>query len=1526
MEHNTIIALVATASSAAIIAVSSTINAAKHWKQVSSKRKGNYEEIGTGVYQDEDGTATEESEARYSTYVQKVFILFGAALGVGFSLPIAIRSMKDMESLVYVSNWLVFVSWCFITIRAICVIQLRGKLQTFYASCQLAGVGAILLVAQLVLASMIRSDLSPWLELGLVAGRMFAAFVLIFSSLSVPRRPDVYFNGQKVDEMRSVSLFSRYTYTWAGTLLKLAFQRGRLEEHDLPVLDSKRRARELQNSFSQVAESPRLYYQIYLAHWRTVNIQWTLSLMNAFTTFAPQYIMFQLLKSLEKRSAGVDARYEAWFWLICLGLTKLVDSVIASYLYWLSYMGLMIPVRGQLSAIVFSKTMRKKDVKGMQTGKDSETTDDANDNNKTTPGANDDEDELKNMKQGTINLLAIDSSRVAEFTSFSCAFFQAIFEMFFGFSLLINIIGWKSMVAGLGVVAATTPFNVIVSKKYSAAQDNLMKVRDRKMAVISEALQGIRQIKFSALETQWENRIRAVRNDELKTLRTVFTTEACLILFWIMNPVLLSVVALSSYAIIYGTLLPSVAFTALAVFSELEFVLSVIPELTTDALDAYVSTKRIKDYLDSAEKSFKPTPSKRIAINSATIAWAADSEDQKDRFCLRDVNLEFPINGLSVISGRTGSGKSLLLAALLGEADVLSGDIEMPLPPLPEERFDAQANPGNWILPSAVAYVAQIPWIENATIRENILFGLPYIESRYKQTLAACALQKDLEMLSDGEFTEIGASGINLSGGQRWRVSFARAVYSRAGILILDDIFSAVDAHVGKHLFKNALVGNLMQDRTRILVTHHLKLCISKAKYAVSLENGVIQHSGSVEKLIQDGILKEIIAADENEDQAVEEIIDEVNEDSDLNKGDSKPQTTPLKFVLDEERERGAVKKEIYLDYILSSGGIIFWIFIVSSFLGQEIMLLSRSYWLKMWTAEGVQASVALSPQSLIHTSLQRLMTVVQEERSLFYWIGVYSGLSVAVCIIGVAKYVLVYIASLKASKDLFERMTFTILRTPLRWLDTVPTGRILNRFNKDFELFDSKLSGNIAMLVYHSLALMGVIAAGVILSRWMLLMALVLLFINIIYAMYYLAGAREVKRLESNSRSPMFELFGSTLSGVGTIRAFGKSEEYIDKMFKKIDIFSQRTFYVWLFNRWMGLRMSAIGGFFSVIVGAVIVAVPNIDASLAGFALSFALTYTINVIWTIRRYANTELDMNSTERIIEYTRLATEDIDGIAPPAAWPQEGRVEFQDLVVSYAPELPPVLKGISFDIKPRERVGVVGRTGAGKSSMTLALFQFIRASSGSIYIDGLDISKISLQDLRSRLAIIPQDPVLFSGTIRSNLDTFEEHSDQELRDALERVHLVRSSSSGTATPNSLGSTNANIFESLDSKISEGGLNLSQGQRQLLCLARAIVSRPKILVLDEATSAVDMQTDALIQRSIREEFTDCTTLVIAHRLQTVADYDRILVLGDGKVIEYDSPWNLLQSNGMFHDMAQQSGDFDTLVSISKKAAGRE
>lgn len=455
-----------------------------------------------------------------------------------------------------------------------------------------------------------------------------------------------------------------------------------------------------------------------------------------------------------------------------------------------------------------------------------------------------------------------------------------------------------------------------------------------------------------------------------------------------------------------------------------------------------------------------------------------------------------------------------------------------------------------------------------------------------------------------------------------------------------------------------------------------------------------------------------------------------------------------------------------------------------------------------------------------------------------------------------------------------------------------------------------------------------------------MILLSVTLLAICIQIARIYLSGAREVKRLESNAKSPVFEQFGSALTGVGTIRAFDKCDVYIARMFRKIDDHSTSFWHLWAFNRWMGWRMSAVGGLFATFVAIMILLIGGIDASLAGFALSFALEYGQVVIWTIRHYTNLELDMNAAERIIEYSNLPTESLDGADPPAAWPSEGRLEVNDLVVGYAPDLPPVLKGLTFSVERNERIGVVGRTGAGKSSLTLALFRFLEAREGSIHIDGLDISKIKLHALRSRLAIIPQDPVLFSGTVRSNLDAFDEHEDIELRDALQRVHLVSAEeaesishsiiTTGTSTPLATGAQspnpninlNKNPFTSLSSPISEGGLNLSQGQRQLLCLARAIVSRPKIMVLDEATSAVDMATDALIQRSIREEFGDSTLIVIAHRLSTIADFDKILVMGEGKVEEFGSPRELFgREGGVFRGMVGESGEREKLEALIRE-----
>lgn len=559
----------------------------------------------------------------------------------------------------------------------------------------------------------------------------------------------------------------------------------------------------------------------------------------------------------------------------------------------------------------------------------------------------------------------------------------------------------------------------------------------------------------------------------------------------------------------------------------------------------------------------------------------------------------------------------------------------------------------------------------------------------------------------------------------------------------------------------------------------------------------------------------------------------------------------------------------------------------------------------------------------------------VRQDDELAKYLSIYVAISFSACILGTLRYYFTLRVAIRASRNLFNGLIYSILRAPLRWLDTVPLGRILNRFTADFHSIDSRIGYDIGFLFARLLDLVAVMVAGMLVDWLVILFGLLLLAVCLKLAITYLGGARQTKRLESTAKSPVFEQFGSSLAGLITIRAFSKPDTYINIMYDKINHHAQAWWTLWLFNRWLGFRMNVVGAIFSAVAAGLVVYVPGITASLAGFALSFALQYNNAITMALRQYANLELNMNATERVIEYSNIELENQGGVDAPAAWPTEGRLEVQDLVVGYAPELPPVLKGLSFTAESNQRVGVVGRTGAGKSSLTLALFRFLEARSGQIFIDGLDVAKIKLHDLRSRLAIIPQDPVLFSGTVRSNLDPFDEYSDTELYDALARVHLIseadddeltltsraatpRVSETGASTPATPQKSNANAFTSLSATISEGGLNLSQGQRQLLCLARAIVARPKIMVLDEATSAVDMETDALIQQSIRAEFgrNATTLLVIAHRLSTIADFDRILVMDAGHAAEFGSPRELMGiEGGIFKNLVENSGEKDVL-----------
>jgi len=799
------------------------------------------------------------------------------------------------------------------------------------------------------------------------ASELADTLFLAVAGLSLPRRPEVYYKGEGVDRMHTVSAFSRFNFNWPHGLLKFAKKKKTLDTADLPRPDQYTRASGVSDAWKRHNFTRPLWQSLIIAHGPAFALQWFLTVGTSILNFAPQWVILQLLLILEARHGSGSYGADVWIWVVWLGVVIIAQSWLESYIFWLSWAQLTVPVRAQLSALVFEKAMRRKDVKGTGRSSKKAQVDESPEAATAGPAGEattadtpelatdmDEAEELKKTKQSTVNLIGVDAKRVSDLCAFQNLFPGSVLKLTVSLLFLVHLLGWKALAAGFLVMVAIIPFNIHFSKKYAAAQDRLMQVRDEKMEVVTEALQGIRQIKFSALEPEWENKVNTVRERELKSVWEVYMADTALLACWITSPTLLAAVSLSVYASLNGTLTPSVAFVSLGVFRALEVTLSVVPELTTDLLDAWTSIKRIEEYLNSPEVSAVSKEGPEVAFEGATIAWPADDKiDDSERFVLRNVDVTFPEGELSVISGKTGTGKSLMLSAILGEVDVLGGNLYAPRAPPLQDRHDSKANRSNWIIPGAIAYVAQIPWIENASIRDNIVFGLPFDEDRYTKTIDVCALKKDLEMLTDGERTEIGANGINLSGGQKWRVTLARAVYSRAGILVLDDIFSAVDAHVGRHIFEKCLTGELATGRTRILVTHHVALCESKTKYLVELGEGGVRHAGLLSDLAEGGILQQIKSHEQSaEEMAADEAPTAVNSDDStdgedgadgaaLKKMNSK--ASARKFVEEETREKGAVVKHVYATYLQDSGGFFYWAIAIAIFLLVQCVTIGMS-------------------------------------------------------------------------------------------------------------------------------------------------------------------------------------------------------------------------------------------------------------------------------------------------------------------------------------------------------------------------------------------------------------------------------------------------------------------------------------------------------------------------------------------------------------------------------------------------------
>ncbi|ORZ17379.1 P-loop containing nucleoside triphosphate hydrolase protein [Absidia repens] len=1431
----------------------------------------------------------------------------------------------------------------------------------------------------------------PWVNSVPLVVQFFLLIDMLYTTATTDRGPPfVDKNGKVVCAVDVSSIWSTLNFNWSTPLVRLAYNSTKLSDDDLPTLPPTFRALYF-IIFHESREVP-LLLRIYRANKTAIIVQIVLSIVTSILYYAPAYFINRLLNLIQGIStgeAGDDALTQGLIIIAGLGVSVIVVSLSTAQLWYYAASSVQVRIKAMLNIEIYRKTLRRMDMAVASGIQDSEAEDDEGskktkneDDNKDKKG--DDEKEDVSSSTGTIvNLMSTDSNRISEFSTWWFSVLAAPSELGIGIFFLYKLLG-PSCLLGLLVMVVTLPANHYNAKLFAKSQDQLMEARDKRVNLMNEVLQGIRQIKFFAWEANWEKRVMAARKIELKHLRTSYLAELGFNFLWQGSPILVTVVSFWSFTKLEGKdLTAPIAFTAITVFNELRFALNVLPEVFIEWLQAMISVRRIEQYLNEPEITappkvnpnepvelsfkdatvgFKP-PSKSSATGedasaSTTDDGTATPVEDSDNFVLKDLDLTFPNNELSLICGATGSGKTLLLLSLLGEAVLIEGQVACPRFEVVDTLTDevetvSDIAEEDWILDHAVAYVAQTAWLQNASIRDNITFGLPYKEKRYQDTLEACSLVKDLSILEDGDMTEIGEKGITLSGGQKARVALARAVYSRAQNVLMDDVLSAVDAHTAKHLYKSLTENPLMKNRTRVLVTHHVKLCLNGTSYLVHIRSGRTDLVGSPSELRRSGELNTILEEEkdqdiaEQEEEAIESSSngDTATADAGANNASDANKKAPRVLVEEENRATGVVKLRLYSLYLKMVGNPFYWFLVAAMLIGARGLDVTESWWVKKWARSyDVQSPGAhVSSVSSLHgaPSYSYLSAPLvaspsnnsvhilgeadtsSDSHSLNYYLGIYVLITSMNILVSTARFAIVYFGVLRASKTLYAELLHRVLRAPLRFFDTTPIGRILNRFAKDIETIDSTIPNDMLNFIIQWLVVISsIITVSSVLPVFILPM-LIVAALSIGVGVMFISTSRELRRMDSVSRSPLFSHFTETIVGVTTIRAFGATRRFLQDMLDRVDINSRPYYYVWLVNRWVSVRIAFMGAAINVLTSFIILLnVDRMDAALAGFCLSFVLLYSDQMLWAIRRYTSLEMSFNAVERVVEFMEMDQEAaaISELRPPSDWPKHGAIEVKNLEVRYAADLPAVLHDVSFSVKPQEKVGVVGTTGSGKSTLALSFFRFVEASKGSIVIDNIDISDLGTEDLRSSLTIIPQDPTLFSGTLRSNLDPFDQFSDDDIFVALRRVHLIPTDNE-TIDEIEVGGVNANVFKDLDTNISEGGKNLSQGQRQLLCLARALLKRSRIVLMDEATASVDFETDKKIQKTISTEFSDCTILCIAHRLLTVVEYDRILVLHHGKILEFDSPLNLINdSESAFYKMCKKSGEFESLLTAAK------
>ncbi|KAI5596054.1 hypothetical protein BDE02_03G180900 [Populus trichocarpa] len=1070
-----------------------------------------------------------------------------------------------------------------------------------------------------------------------------------------------------------------------------------------------------------------------------------------------------------------------------------------------------------------------------------------------------------------INIMTIDADRLGTFSQYIHDPWLVILQVCLALLILYRNLGLGS-VAGFVATVIVMSLNYPFGRLEEKFQDKLMESKDKRMKATVEILRNMRVLKLQGWEMKFLSKILDLREVETRWLKKYFYNSVVItVVFWA-TPTVVAVATFGTCMLMGIPLESGKVLSALATFEILQSPIYNLPDTVSMLIQTKVSLDRIASFLclddlqpDAIEKLPGGSSDTAIEIVDGNFSWDLSSPSAT----LKDINFKV-LNGMKVaVCGTVGSGKSSLLSSILGELPKISGTLK---------------------LCGTKAYVAQSPWIQSGTIEENILFGKVMDRERYDKVLEACSLKKDLEILSFGDQTVIGERGINLSGGQKQRIQIARALYQDAQIYLFDDPFSAVDAHTGSHLFKEVLLG-LLCSKTVIYVTHQVEF-LSAADLILVMKDGRIAQAGKYDDILNAGSDFKVLvgahkaalsvldsrqagAVSENEsvrdnyggENSTDRIVhDEGNKDSQIGKADevAEPQA---QLIQEEEREKGSVGFQIYWKYITTAYGGALVPFILLAQLLFQILQIGSTYWM----AWATPVSKDVKP-------------VVSGSRLLIVYVSLVIGSSFCM----LAHAMLLVTAGYKTATLLFNKLHLCIFRAPMSFFDATPSGRIMNRASKDQSALDMEIPHTVGGLAFEAIMLLGIIAVMSQVAWQVFIVSIPVIAACIWYQQYYIPSARELSRLIGVCNAPVIQNFAETISGATTIRSFDQESRFEEINMKLTDAYSRPKFHNSAAMQWLCFRMDMFSSITFAFCLFLLVSFPErTNPAIAGLAVTYALglhTAQSVLIWC---FCNCENKLISVERILQYISIPSEPplvIEANKPDHSWPSHGEVDIDNLQVRYAPHMPLVLRGLSCTFPGGKKTGIVGRTGSGKSTLIQALFRTVETAAGQIMIDSIDISLIGLHDLRSRLSIIPQDPTMFEGTVRSNLDPLEEYTDEQIWEVLDKCQL--------------GDEVRKKERKLDSTVIENGENWSMGQRQLVCLGRVLLKKSKVLVLDEATASVDTATDNLIQQTLRQHLSDCTVITIAHRITSVLDSDMVLLLSHGLIEEYDSPTRLLEN----------------------------